>query len=63
MPQVLIGIYEPRFQECSYGFGPVRNCHDVAKLIDNTVMNEKVNCVLEGDIKGFFDNVDHEWTI
>ena len=61
MSQVLIGVYEPRFLDCSYGFRPGRSCHDVAKIIDNTVMNEKVNYVLEADIKGFFDNVDHEW--
>ena len=61
MSQVLIGVYEPRFLDCSYGFRPGRSCHDVAKIIDNTVMNEKVNYVLEADLKGFFDNVDHEW--
>ena len=61
MSQVLIGVYEPRFLDCSYGFRPGRSCHDVVKIIDNTVMNERVNYILEADIKGFFDNVDHEW--
>ena len=50
MSQVLIGVYEPRFLDCSYGFRPGRSCHDVVKIIDNTVMNERVNYVLEADI-------------
>jgi len=61
MADILVGIYEPRFLDCSYGFRPGRSCHQVVKIIDNTVMTEKVNYVLEADIKGFFDNVDHEW--
>ena len=61
MSQVLIGVYESKFLDCSYGFRPGRSCHDVVRIIDNTVMREHVNFVLEADIKGFFDNVDHEW--
>ena len=61
MADILEGIYEPRFLDCSYGFRPGRSCHQVIKIIDNTVMTEKVNYILEADIKGFFDNVDHEW--
>ena len=59
MAQVLNGVYEPRFLDCSYGFRPGRSCHDVVKIIDNTVMNQPVGYILEADIKGFFDNVDH----
>ena len=61
MSDILIGIYEPRFLDCSYGFRPGRSCHDVIKLIDNSLMLEQANYVLEADIKGFFDNVSHEW--
>ena len=61
MAGALNDVYEPRFMNCSYGFRPGRSAHDVVKYIDDTVMHKKVNYVLEADIKGFFDNVDHEW--
>ena len=34
--------------------------YDAIKVIDNTIMHKKVNYVLDCDIKGFFDNVNHE---
>ena len=61
MAEVLNEIYENIFLDCSYGFRPNRNCHDVIKYINQTIMTKKVNFIVEADIKGFFDNVDHEW--
>ncbi len=61
MAGVLNSIYEERFLDCSYGFRPVRNAHMVVQEINQTIMTRKVNYVLEADIKGFFDNVDHKW--
>lgn len=61
MARVLNDIYEERFLDCSYGFRPNRNAHQVVKYINQTIMIKKVNYVLEADIKGFFDNVDHDW--
>ena len=61
MAAVMNEVYEPRFLECSYGFRPGRSAHDVVKYINQTIMTKKVNYVLEADIKGFFDNVDHDW--
>lgn len=61
MAAVLSEVYEPRFLECSYGFRPGRSAHDVVRSINQTIMTKKVNYVLEADIKGFFDNVDHGW--
>lgn len=61
MAGALSDVYEPRFMDCSYGFRPGRSAHDAVRYIDETVMHKKVNYVLEADIKGFFDNVDHEW--
>ena len=61
MAEILNGVYEPRFLDCSYGFREGRSCHQLVKVIDNTVFTENVNYVLEADIKGFFDNVDHDW--
>jgi len=61
MANALNEVYEPRFLECSYGFRPGRSAHDVVRYINQTVMTKKISYVLEADIKGFFDNVDHEW--
>ena len=61
MAEALNDVYEPRFMNCSYGFRPGRSAHDVVKYINDMIMHRKVNYVLEADIKGFFDNVDHDW--
>ena len=61
MANVLNDIYEGIFLKNSYGFRPGRNCHDVVREINCTVMTKKVNYILEADIKGFFDNVSHDW--
>lgn len=61
--QILTMIYEPKFYDKSFGFRPNRNCHQaLRKLVDN-IQFHKVNYVVEADIKGFFDNVSHEWLI
>lgn len=61
MANALNEVYEARFLDCSYGFRPERSAHDVVRYINQTIMIHRVNYVLEADIKGFFDNVDHEW--
>lgn len=61
MANVLSDIYEGVFLDCSYGFRPGRSCHDVVRYLNQTIMTKKVNYVLEADIKGFFDNVNHDW--
>ena len=61
MAGILNEVYEVRFLDCSYGFRENRSAHDVVRFINQTIMRKKVNYVLEADIKGFFDNVDHEW--
>ncbi len=61
MAEALNDVYEPRFLDCSYGFRPGRSAHDAVRYINETVMHKKVNYVLEADIKGFFDNVNHDW--
>ena len=61
MAELLNEVYEERFLDCSYGFRPGRSAHQVVREINRTIMARKVNYVLEADIKGFFDNVDHDW--
>jgi len=59
MSKVLEAIYEQDFCEFSYGFRPGRNCHQALAAINQTLYRKPVNWVIDADIKGFFDNVDH----
>ena len=61
--QILTEVYEPKFYNESFGFRPNRSCHQAVREIIEKVKYHKVNYVVEADIKGFFDNVDHEWLI
>jgi len=58
---VLEEIYEAEFLDVSYGFRPKLSCHDAIKALDKTVMTKPINYIVEVDIKGFFDNVNHYW--
>lgn len=63
MAKALESVYEPRFLDCSYGFRKGRNAHQCIADMNHTLMFKKVNYVLDADIMGFFDNVEHEWLI
>jgi group II intron reverse transcriptase/maturase len=57
--RILESIYESDFLNCSYGFRPKRNAHQALNEIDTIIMTQRVSHVVEADIKGFFDNVNH----
>ena len=59
--RILEAIYEADFLDCSYGFRPNRSCHKALDAVDKAIMARPVNHIIEADIKGFFDNVSHEW--
>lgn len=59
--EILGAIYEQDFIEDSYGFRPGRSCHDALRALSRTVETGRINWIVEADIKGFFDHVDHEW--
>lgn len=61
--EILEAIYEPKFKEFLFGFRPNRSCHDAIQRVNKHIMADKVNYILDADIKGFFDNLDHEWMI
>lgn len=61
--KIVEAIYEPKFSERMYGFRPNRNCHKALKELNNIIMRKKVNYIIDADIRGFFDNVNHEWLI
>jgi len=56
MANLLNGIYEPVFSQNSHGFRPNRSCHTALAQV---AKSSGTKLAIEGDIKGFFDNVDH----
>jgi group II intron reverse transcriptase/maturase len=61
MRRVLDEIYEGKFYDFSYGFRRNKSCHQALREVNHTIMNTRVNYIVDADIKGFFDNVNHEW--
>lgn len=57
---LLTEVYEEEFYDFSYGFRPGRGCHDALRALARNISHGRINWVVEADIKGFFDNVDHE---
>lgn len=57
---VLEAVYEQDFVDCSFGFRPGRSAHDALNELRNELMSVKGGWVLEADIQGFFDALDHE---
>ncbi len=60
---VLNAIYETDFMGFSYGFRPGRSPHDALNALNAAVMTKKVARVLDADIGGYFDAIDHEWLV
>lgn len=58
--KILEPIFEPIFLDLSYGFRPGRNAHQALAAVNHMVMGQKVNWIIDADIKGFFDNVTHD---
>ena len=61
--QVLNAIYETDFLGFSYGFRPGRNPHNALDALYVGLQTKKVSWVLDADIHGFFDALNHEWLI
>lgn len=61
--EVLDAIYETDFLGFSYGFRRGRNPHQAVDALSAGLMTRKVNWVLDADIRGFFDTLDHEWLV
>jgi RNA-directed DNA polymerase len=61
--EVLNAIYETDFLGFSYGFRPGRSPHDALDALYAGLLTRKVNWVLDLDIRGFFDAIDHGWLV
>ncbi len=56
--QILETYYEPRFRDSSHGFRPGRGCHTALRRMSDKFKG--ATWFIEGDIRGCFDNIDHE---
>ena len=63
LKKIVEAIYEPKFLNCMYGFRPNKSCHDAIKALNYNIERKRVSYVIDADIKGFFDNVNHNWLI
>src|ERR1700735_4066403 len=61
--EVLNAIYETDFLDFSYGFRPGRSQHNALDALYTGLLTKKVSWVLDGDIRGFFDAISHEWLV
>jgi RNA-directed DNA polymerase len=61
--EVLNAVYEGDFLGFSYGFRPGRNPHDALDAVTVGIEKRSINWVLDADIRGFFDTLDHAWLV
>ncbi len=61
--EVLSGIWEEEFVRFSYGFRSGRSPHQALDALSVGILRRKVNWVLDADIRGFFDTLEHEWLV
>ena len=63
LKRALEQIYEEIFEDNSYGYRPGRSQHMCLDKLGRTIQQKYVNYIVEADIRGFFDNVNHSWMI
>lgn len=59
--RILTAIYEADFLPSSYGFRPGRNPHQALAALIDKAMADRVHCLFETDIRGFFNHLSHKW--
>jgi RNA-directed DNA polymerase len=61
--EILKAIYEQDFLECSYGYRPKVGVYEASEQMMKEIQFGAYGWIVEADIKGYFDNIDHEWLI
>jgi len=61
--KILEAIYEQDFLAVSYGYRPSRGPRDAVRDLTDRLQFGRFHWIVEADIKGFFDNIDHQWMI
>jgi group II intron reverse transcriptase/maturase len=59
--RILEAVFDPNFYEHSYGYRRGLGAHDALVELKLSIQFKPVRYVVEADIKGFFDNIDHDW--
>ena len=59
--RVLEAVFEPVFYEEMMGFRPDRGCHKAIKMLNIMIERNYTNYILDADVKGFFNHLNHEW--
>lgn len=59
LKEILEAVYEQDFLNCSYGFRPHRGCHEALKALNYIIEKKEINYLVDVDIKGFFEHLDH----
>ena len=63
LKRILEAVFEPMFYDEMMGFRPNRGCHTALKKLNSYIEHNKTSYVLDADIAGFFDHIDHKWAV
>lgn len=61
--KILEAIYEQDFYSCSYGYRPNTDAHKAIKSLSEALIKKRYHTIVEADIKGYFNNIDHDLLI
>ena len=63
LKRVLEAVFEPHFYDEMMGFRPNRGCHTAIQKLNVVLEERPTNYVLDADIKGYFQHINHEWAV
>lgn len=63
LKRILEAVFEPHFYDEMMGFRPNRGCHKALRKLNVMIEKNATNYILDADVKGFFDHIDHEWAV
>lgn len=61
--KIVEAIFEPKFTDNMFGFRPNKSCHDALRYLNKCIEWNYTNFILDADIKGYFDNINHDLII
>ncbi len=59
--RILTAIHEEDFLPCSFGYRPKRGAREAVQELTVTLQRQKLTWIVDADIRGFFDSIDHDW--
>lgn len=60
LKKIIEAIFEPKLPDNMFGFRNNKGCHDALKKLSYDIENKNTNFIVEADIKGYFDNINHD---